>query len=162
MANNDGVLHSKQPYKPLGLPRYTSSILPAECQFIRRVSTASPHRICTTTEREGRLFFVSGRKVFHLPTRKRHFREIQWYDTNGGNLIKTQRSRKPVSSYRISAEGTRQLKELAQSMERSESNVIEIALDRMFREEVRFRYENTQDRTGSDQAISVKEHKERE
>ncbi len=77
-------------------------------------------------------------------------------------MIKTQRSRKPVSSYRISAEGTRQLKELAQSMERSESNVIEIALDRMFREEVRFRYENTQDRTGSDQAISVKEHKERE
>lgn len=49
-----------------------------------------------------------------------------------------QRSRKPVSSYRLSAEGVRQLKNLAQSMERSESNVIEIALDRMYREEIRF------------------------
>lgn len=49
-----------------------------------------------------------------------------------------QRSRKPVSSYRISAEGTRQLKVLTQLMGRSESNVIEIAIDRMYREEIRF------------------------
>jgi hypothetical protein len=53
-------------------------------------------------------------------------------------LTKIQRSRKPVSSFRISAEGTRQLKVLAQSMGRSESNVIEIAIDRMYREENRF------------------------
>ena len=53
-------------------------------------------------------------------------------------MTKIQRSRKPVSSYRISAEGTRQLKVLTQSMGRSESNVIEIAIDRMYREEIRF------------------------
>jgi hypothetical protein len=53
-------------------------------------------------------------------------------------LTKIQRSRKPVSSFRISAEGTRQLKVLAQSMGRSESNVIEIAIDRIYREEIRF------------------------
>jgi hypothetical protein len=53
-------------------------------------------------------------------------------------LTKIQRSRKPVSSYRISAEGTRQLKVLAQSMGRSESNVIEIAIDRIYRDEIRF------------------------
>ena len=53
-------------------------------------------------------------------------------------MTKVQRSRKPVSSYRISAEGTRQLKVLAQSMGRSESNMIEIAIDRMYREEIRF------------------------
>ncbi len=53
-------------------------------------------------------------------------------------MTKIQRSRKPVSSFRISAEGTRQLKVLAQSMGRSESNVIEIAIDRIYREEIRF------------------------
>ena len=53
-------------------------------------------------------------------------------------MTKIQRSRKPVSSYRISAEGTRQLKVLALSMGRSESNVIEIAIDRVYREEIRF------------------------
>lgn len=53
-------------------------------------------------------------------------------------MTRTQRSRKPVTSYRLSSEGIRQLKELAQTMERSESNVIEIALDRMYREEIRY------------------------
>ena len=65
-----------------------------------------------------------------------------------------QRSRKPVSSYRISAEGVRQLKDLAQSMERSESNVIEIALDRMYREEIRFGYQ-VSEKNGSYQAASI-------
>jgi len=65
-----------------------------------------------------------------------------------------QRSRKPVRSYRLSAEGVRQLKDLAQSMERSESNVIEIALDRMYREEIRFDYQLSE-KNGSYQAASI-------
>jgi len=38
----------------------------------------------------------------------------------------------------MSREGTNQLYELAHQMGRSESNVLEIALDRMYREEIRF------------------------
>ena len=45
---------------------------------------------------------------------------------------------KPVRSFRISAEGVRQLRELSESMGRSESDVVEIAVDRMYREEIRF------------------------
>lgn len=45
---------------------------------------------------------------------------------------------KPVRSFRISAEGVRQLRELSESMGRSESDVIEVAVDRMYREEIRF------------------------
>jgi hypothetical protein len=45
---------------------------------------------------------------------------------------------KPVRSFRISAEGVRQLRELSESMGRSESEVIEVAVDRMYREEIRF------------------------
>ncbi len=45
---------------------------------------------------------------------------------------------KPVRSFRISTEGVRQLRELSESMGRSESEVIEVAVDRMYREEVRF------------------------
>lgn len=47
-------------------------------------------------------------------------------------------SAKPVRSFRISTEGVRQLKELSSSMGRSESDVVEIAMDRMYREEIRF------------------------
>lgn len=39
-------------------------------------------------------------------------------------------------------------------MERSESNVIEIALDRMYREEIRFGYQ-VSEKTGSYQAPSI-------
>lgn len=45
---------------------------------------------------------------------------------------------KPVRSFRISAEGVRQLRKLSESMGRSESDVIEVAIDRMYREEIRF------------------------
>lgn len=45
---------------------------------------------------------------------------------------------KPVRSFRISAEGVRQLRELSEGMGRSESDVIEVAVDRMYREEIRF------------------------
>ena len=45
---------------------------------------------------------------------------------------------KPVKSFRLSVEGIDQLREMAYTMGRSESDVLEIALDRMYREEVRF------------------------
>lgn len=45
---------------------------------------------------------------------------------------------KPVRSFRISVEGVRQLRELSEGMGRSESEVIEVAVDRMYREEIRF------------------------
>lgn len=47
-------------------------------------------------------------------------------------------STKPVRSFRVSSEGVRQLRELSSAMGRSESDVVEIAVDRMYREEVRF------------------------
>lgn len=47
-------------------------------------------------------------------------------------------SPKPVRSFRISAEGVRQLRELSSSMGRSESDVVEVGVDRMYREEIRF------------------------
>lgn len=51
-----------------------------------------------------------------------------------------QRTTKPVHSLRLSIEGLRQLRDLSHQMERSESNVVEIAIDRMYREEMRFGY----------------------
>jgi predicted transcriptional regulator len=53
-------------------------------------------------------------------------------------MPKTNYSNKPVRSFRISREGVRQLKALASNMGRGESDVIEVALDRMYREEIRF------------------------
>jgi hypothetical protein len=53
-------------------------------------------------------------------------------------MPKTNAARKPVRSFRLSLEGNRQLRELAGEMGRSEGEVIEVALDRMYREEVRF------------------------
>jgi predicted DNA-binding protein len=47
-------------------------------------------------------------------------------------------STKPVRSFRISSEGVRQLRELSSAVGRSESDVVEIAVDRMYREEIRF------------------------
>ena len=53
-------------------------------------------------------------------------------------MPKTNSTNKAVSSYRLSLEGIRQLKTLATKMGRSESDILEVALDRMYREEVRF------------------------
>ena len=53
-------------------------------------------------------------------------------------MPKTNYSNKPVRSFRLSGEGVRQLKALAANMGRGESDVIEVALDRMYREEIRF------------------------
>jgi predicted DNA-binding protein len=45
---------------------------------------------------------------------------------------------KPVHSFRLSYESLRQIKELSTSMGRSEGDVVEIAIDRVYREEIRF------------------------
>ena len=45
---------------------------------------------------------------------------------------------KPVRSFRLSYECVRQLKDLASTMGRSEGDVVEISIDRMYREELRF------------------------
>ena len=53
-------------------------------------------------------------------------------------MPKTNSLAKPVKSFRLSMEGIDQLRTMAYSMGRSESDVLEIALDRMYREELRF------------------------
>jgi hypothetical protein len=53
-------------------------------------------------------------------------------------MPKTNSPGKPVKSFRLSVEGIDQLREMAYTMGRSESDVLEIALDRMYREELRF------------------------
>ena len=45
---------------------------------------------------------------------------------------------KPVHSFRLSLETLHQLKDLSGSMGRSKGEVVEIAIDRMYREEIRF------------------------
>jgi len=45
---------------------------------------------------------------------------------------------KPVHSFRLSLECVRQLKDLAGNMGRSEGDVVEVSIDRMYREEIRF------------------------
>ncbi len=52
--------------------------------------------------------------------------------------MRKKRTTKSVHSLRLSTEGLRQLKDLSLQMQRSEANVVEIALDRMYREEIRF------------------------
>jgi len=53
-------------------------------------------------------------------------------------MPKTNSASKPVRSFRISFEGVNQLRSMASVMGRSESDVIEVALDRMYREEIRY------------------------
>jgi predicted transcriptional regulator len=67
------------------------------------------------------------------------------------------RASKPVHSFRLSAEGLRQLQELSRKMERSESNVVEVALDRMYREELRYRCMAVKE---TDPGYEIEEHKE--
>lgn len=45
---------------------------------------------------------------------------------------------KPVRSFRLSLECVRQLKDLSGMMGRSEGDVVEVSIDRMYREELRF------------------------
>ena len=48
-------------------------------------------------------------------------------------------STKPVRSFRLSVECVRQLKDLSSNMGRSEGDVVEVSIDRMYREEIRFK-----------------------
>lgn len=52
--------------------------------------------------------------------------------------MKKPRTTKPVHSFRLSAEGLRQIRDLSLHAQRSEANIVEIAVDRMYREEIRF------------------------
>jgi len=45
---------------------------------------------------------------------------------------------KSVHSFRLSLDSLRQLKDLSETMGRSEGDVVEVAVDRMYREEIRF------------------------
>ena len=47
-------------------------------------------------------------------------------------------STKAVRSFRLSTECVSQLKDLSSNMGRSEGDVVEISIDRMYREEIRF------------------------
>lgn len=53
-------------------------------------------------------------------------------------MPKTNSTPKNVRSFRLSREAVRQLMSMSHSMGRSESDVLEVALDRMYREEIRF------------------------
>jgi predicted DNA-binding protein len=55
-------------------------------------------------------------------------------------MPKKNSSTKPVRSFRLSYECIRQLKDLAGNMGRSEGDVVEVSIDRMYREEMRFGY----------------------
>jgi hypothetical protein len=54
------------------------------------------------------------------------------------SMPKTNSAKKAVRSFRLSQEGVIQLRSMASTMGRSESDVLEVALDRMYREEIRF------------------------
>ena len=47
-------------------------------------------------------------------------------------------STKSVRSFRLGLECVRQLKDLSSNMGRSEGDVVEVSIDRMYREEIRF------------------------
>ncbi|HBG75200.1 MAG: hypothetical protein A2X25_12880 [Chloroflexi bacterium GWB2_49_20] len=53
-------------------------------------------------------------------------------------MPKKNSSNKPVCSFRLSYGCIRQLKDLAGNMGRSEGDVVEVSIDRMYREEIRF------------------------
>jgi hypothetical protein len=53
-------------------------------------------------------------------------------------MPKKNSSIKGVRSFRLSLECVRQLKDLSGNMGRSEGDVVEVSIDRMYREEIRF------------------------
>lgn len=53
-------------------------------------------------------------------------------------MPKKNSSIKAVRSFRLSLECVRQLKDLSSNMGRSEGDVVEVSIDRMYREELRF------------------------
>ena len=53
-------------------------------------------------------------------------------------MPKKNSSTKAVRSFRLSVECIHQLKDLSGTMGRSEGDVVEVSIDRMYREEIRF------------------------
>jgi predicted DNA-binding protein len=53
-------------------------------------------------------------------------------------MPKKNSSTKAVRSFRLSLECVRQLKDLSGNMGRSEGDIVEVSIDRMYREEMRF------------------------
>lgn len=64
-------------------------------------------------------------------------------------MPKTHTGSKAVKSFRLSEEGIQQLRSMADIMGRSESDVLEVALDRMYREEIRYNRVLREKATGS-------------
>jgi predicted DNA-binding protein len=90
-----------------------------------------PHRLCVA--------FVSGDfLVKRMPMLGKHDFATYNRSTNWETHMNKQRTTKSVHSLRLSAEGLRQLRDLSMQTQRSEANVVEIAIDRMYREEIRF------------------------
>ncbi len=75
-------------------------------------------------------------------------------------MPKTNSSKKPVRSFRLSQEGIYQLQTMAHSMGRSESDVIEIALDRMYREEIRFGPGRIRENGKPEDGYTAEQHRE--
>lgn len=67
---------------------------------------------------------------------------------------------KPVHSYRLSDDCDRQLKSLSARMGRSEGEVIEVAIDRMYREEIRFGNLSVADGEKPEDRYKIEEDKE--
>ena len=74
----------------------------------------------------------------HLDKSLLEYYSIDILSTRKMCMPKTNSAKKPVRSFRLSHEGIQQLTSMATLMGRSESDVIEVALDRMYREEIRF------------------------
>ena len=68
-------------------------------------------------------------------------------------------STKAVRSFRLSIECVRQLKDMSSIMGRSEGDVVEVSIDRMYREEVRFG-RLIRDRGKPDNSYTVEENNE--
>lgn len=62
-----------------------------------------------------------------------------WLEFTEKRLLYQNSSTKAVRSFRLSIECVRQLKDLSGNMGRSEGDVVEVSIDRMYREEIRFR-----------------------
>ena len=83
--------------------------------------------------------FISGDfLVKQMPMLGKHDFATYNRSTNWETHMNKQRTTKSVHSLRLSAEGLRQLRDLSMQTQRSEANVVEIAIDRMYREEIRF------------------------
>ena len=71
--------------------------------------------------------------------------------------MSSHRKMKQVHSLRLSEESRQQLKNLSYKMERSEALIVEIALDRMYREEIRFTHLSINE---TEHQYSIEQHKE--